>query len=474
MRRVARWVSLFILVAIVAVPGARGVGPGPHAGPHSGGSQGGRHARSAADAGRAEGSHPASLLKDADKGKTLRIMFQGGGDSAPAVEMKDFFKEHDRHRDRDRRHPARKPAREAAGGLHRRQRATTTSWSCTRPGSASTPRPATSTTSIRCTRSTPARSTSMTSSTGAQVGFDKYQGSWYAIPYDGDVNIFYYRKDLWEDPKEQAAFKAKYGYDLKAAGDLGAGAGHGRVLQPADQKLNGFGTLALRTWWAADYWANVYRPMMPPKCTERPGQRQERVRAGEGRLHQGQRPVHGADEVLAGRYPELGLPGEQGRPGQRHRGHVACSGPPACSATRASRPTGTSWASRRCRARSRPTARIKRKPALAVGKALVMPADARTRTWPSCYGQFLASKAMQIYETNTGSGVDPNRTSVYADQRVKDVWDGITDAAHGQPRPRRVRTSRCPAQPSTTRRSSASCTPRGPASRRPSRPTTRS
>ena len=50
---------------------------------------------------------------------------------------------------------------------------------------------------------------------GAQVGFDKYQGSWYAIPYDGDVNIFYYRKDLWDDAKEQEAFKAKYGYDLK-------------------------------------------------------------------------------------------------------------------------------------------------------------------------------------------------------------------------------------------------------------------
>ena len=70
---------------------------------------------------------------------------------------------------------------------------------------------------------------------------------------------------------------------------------------------------------------------------------------------------------------------------------------------------------------------IKRKPALAVGKALAVPADAVNKE-AFLLGQFFASAPMQIYETNTGSGVDPNRTSVFEDQRVIDVWDGIIPA----------------------------------------------
>lgn len=39
-------------------------------------------------------------------------------------------------------------------------------------------------------------------------------GKIYAIPLDGDNHIFYYRKDALENPKYQAKFKEKYGYDL--------------------------------------------------------------------------------------------------------------------------------------------------------------------------------------------------------------------------------------------------------------------
>lgn len=41
-----------------------------------------------------------------------------------------------------------------------------------------------------------------------------YNGKPYAVTSDGDYQIFVIRKDLWDDPKEQAAFKAKYGYAL--------------------------------------------------------------------------------------------------------------------------------------------------------------------------------------------------------------------------------------------------------------------
>jgi multiple sugar transport system substrate-binding protein len=42
----------------------------------------------------------------------------------------------------------------------------------------------------------------------------QYNGKYVGIPDDGDVFILYYRKDLMDDPKEQKAFKAKYGRDL--------------------------------------------------------------------------------------------------------------------------------------------------------------------------------------------------------------------------------------------------------------------
>jgi len=63
----------------------------------------------------------------------------------------------------------------------------------------------------------------------------------------------------------------------------------------------------------------------------------------------------------------------------------------------------------------------------AVGKALTIPTVSKNKDVAFLYAQFLASKTMQIYETNGGSGVDPNRTSVWKDQRVKDVWGPLVD-----------------------------------------------
>lgn len=42
----------------------------------------------------------------------------------------------------------------------------------------------------------------------------KFGGQTYALPIDGDVLLFQYRKDLFENKDEQAAFKAKYSKDL--------------------------------------------------------------------------------------------------------------------------------------------------------------------------------------------------------------------------------------------------------------------
>jgi multiple sugar transport system substrate-binding protein len=44
----------------------------------------------------------------------------------------------------------------------------------------------------------------------------KFAGKVYALPIDGDVLMLQYRKDLIENTQEKAAFKAKYGRELKA------------------------------------------------------------------------------------------------------------------------------------------------------------------------------------------------------------------------------------------------------------------
>jgi multiple sugar transport system substrate-binding protein len=44
-------------------------------------------------------------------------------------------------------------------------------------------------------------------------------GKYWSIPLEGDAAGWAYRKDWFEDPKEMAAFKAKYGYDLAVPKD---------------------------------------------------------------------------------------------------------------------------------------------------------------------------------------------------------------------------------------------------------------
>jgi multiple sugar transport system substrate-binding protein len=44
-----------------------------------------------------------------------------------------------------------------------------------------------------------------------------WKDHWYGMPSNSAVMMMFYRKDLFSDPTEQAAFKAKYGYDLAPA-----------------------------------------------------------------------------------------------------------------------------------------------------------------------------------------------------------------------------------------------------------------
>jgi multiple sugar transport system substrate-binding protein len=44
-----------------------------------------------------------------------------------------------------------------------------------------------------------------------------WKDHWYGMPSNSAVMMMFYRKDLFSDPGEQAAFKARYGYDLAPA-----------------------------------------------------------------------------------------------------------------------------------------------------------------------------------------------------------------------------------------------------------------
>ena len=48
----------------------------------------------------------------------------------------------------------------------------------------------------------------------AQEGVRGKDGTEFYVPFHANAQIGYYRKALFDDPKEQEAFKAKYGYDL--------------------------------------------------------------------------------------------------------------------------------------------------------------------------------------------------------------------------------------------------------------------
>lgn len=50
---------------------------------------------------------------------------------------------------------------------------------------------------------------------GFREFYTKFQGKIYAAPYDGDVLMLYYRKDLFNHEDEREAFKEKYGYELQ-------------------------------------------------------------------------------------------------------------------------------------------------------------------------------------------------------------------------------------------------------------------
>jgi multiple sugar transport system substrate-binding protein len=265
---------------------------------------------------------------------------------------------------------------------------------------------------------------------GAQVGFDKYQGSWYAVPYDGDVNMFYYRGDLFNDPQNKEDFEAEYGYELQPPETWHQVKDMAEFFTGRQEGLYGFGTLALKTWWAVAYWANVYRNLanahgvmgdngLVNDAGEIEMKRKEFIEAND--LYMELMNNYAPEGILSWGYPES-------KEGMAN-GTVAMTMQWATSVFRDPR-QAEYWDEIRGTVMpgfEKPDGTVDHVTSFAVGKAMSIPTGIKNTDTAFLYAHFLASKTMQVYETNSGSGVDPNRYSVWEDQRVQDVWGPLVE-----------------------------------------------
>ncbi len=367
-------------------------------------------------------------LKKLGKRKTIRIMFQGGGDSAPPLELKDLIEDQTGLKIKIDVIPPE--------NLHEKQLAFFLSGSSeydlleiypTWIGEYADAKFIDNLDDLY--RKYDREIDTSDFIEGAQVGFDKYKGSWYAIPYDGDVNIFYYRKDLFDDTRNKSDFKRKYGYNLETPKSWEQVRDIAEFFTGRQPGLYGFGTLALKTWWAVDYWANVYRNRLHAD-----GVRFENGLVNDnGKIELDRRAFVRANDfymdlmkfsppgILSWGYPET----KEGM----GNGTVAMTMQWATSVFRDPR-QAKYWDKIYATAMpgfTKKDGSVDPVTSFAVGKALVVPTGTKNRDVAFLYAQFLASTTMQIYETNSGSGVDPNRYSVWKDQGVLDVWGPLVE-----------------------------------------------
>jgi len=91
---------------------------------------------------------------------------------------------------------------------------------------------------------------------GGEAGFasvNKVNGKIYNVNMDGDIRVFYYRKDLMNDPKEQKAFKERYGWDLQPAETWDQWDQLSEFFHRPDQGLIGNAEFVGRLWGFPQY-----------------------------------------------------------------------------------------------------------------------------------------------------------------------------------------------------------------------------
>jgi multiple sugar transport system substrate-binding protein len=86
---------------------------------------------------------------------------------------------------------------------------------------------------------------------------NQYAGSYYAVSLDGDYQVWVYRKDLFENKKNQKDFKAKYGYELRFPRTWKEHADVAEFFTRPDEKL--YGSIDLKNpYWGYSNWMMRY------------------------------------------------------------------------------------------------------------------------------------------------------------------------------------------------------------------------
>jgi multiple sugar transport system substrate-binding protein len=255
---------------------------------------------------------------------------------------------------------------------------------------------------------------------GAQVGFNKYKGKWYGIPYDGDILIWYYRKDLWENPKNKADFKSKYGYELKVPETWDQALDMAEFFDGREPGLKGFGTVATRWWGSIDFWGSVYWSMIPPDVQNGLVNDKNEIELDKEAFIKGNDLYmkllsHAPKGVLNWGFSESKEALAGGAVAQSIQWATTMFIDPRQAKVwdKLGFAVLPGW---------KHNGKIKRKASLAVGKGFLVPTNAKSKDAAFLYAQWMATKEAQIWCTNTATGIDPNRTSVFADPRVIKVW----------------------------------------------------
>ncbi|MFN8490183.1 MAG: extracellular solute-binding protein [Caldilineaceae bacterium] len=112
--------------------------------------------------------------------------------------------------------------------------------------------------------------------------YGNWSGKQWTLPYKPDAQLFFYRKDLFEDPKQKDAFKAKTGQELKVPETVEE---YAQVASFFTKKLNpdspvefgwsGMGTRWESIWWwgmrTADLGGNYFDAKMHPNFNNEAG-----------------------------------------------------------------------------------------------------------------------------------------------------------------------------------------------------------
>ena len=254
---------------------------------------------------------------------------------------------------------------------------------------------------------------------GVQNGASVWKGKRYGIPYDGDVLIFYYRKDLFEDAKNKDEFKAKFGYDLAAPETWD------QVLQMAEffdgrNGMDGIAMVSSRLWWATGYWSSVYYAYGGKFIDEQTGEIQLDCDAWNKANDVWLKMIkYAPDGVLNYGYTETKEALAQGKVAMGLQWATTVFLDPRQSVV------GDKLGFVVMPGVKQADGTVLHTPPLAVGKVLAIPVSSKHPEEAFKFGSMLSSTPVQVQATVGGTGIDPNRASVFEDASVKKVWAGM-------------------------------------------------